>query len=329
MQVLLYSQNPRDAVFFKMAADYAHLSIGIGATGDQICQALASGVPTMIIVDVPSHQHYQAFEKLIADKVGLYSEAVNANSFIFVADQELHENGFLDASELVGSFIPRVYKEDAQHADHKLVGRLMAHISKEKSVGSPKGVARFLESAAKPQSLKITRASQKKAVVEALRDYLLKAGFKSRPASTVATAVDELVMNAVFDAPVDPAGKFIYTQTPRNTEIELSGRHAVELEVAFDGHVVAVAVRDQFGSLDKKKLLGHLCKSYREEEFKVKTNVAGAGLGLANVLRNCGGLIFECDVGVMTQVTVFYQKTDSFKEFKDQFRFLSTLMYFS
>lgn len=329
MRVILLSKNSRDQIFFKKAAEVAQLEMITVASAEQACQEVQRDGSAIVIVDTPTEQSYKDFEKCVSDTIGLFNDMISPNAFFFVADAELHERSFLGQAELLGTVIPRIYNEVSSETDHGVVGRILAQVAHEKSALPLKGVTRFLNANAKVQSLQITRASQKKAVVEALKDYLLKAGFKSRPAAIVATAVDELIMNAIFDAPVDQTGKFIYTQTPRNTELELEGRHVVEMEVAFDGNLFAVSVRDQFGSLDKKKLLGHLSKSYKDEEFKVKTNVAGAGLGLANVLRNCGGLVFECEMGVTTQVTVFYQRTDSFKEFKDQFKFLTTLMYFS
>jgi hypothetical protein len=76
------------------------------------------------------------------------------------------------------------------------------------------------------------------------------------------------------------------------------------------------------------KLLSHISKIYTEEEYKVRSSNAGAGIGLATVFRSGGSFLFVSENQVRTEVTVFFRRMDSFREFKDQFRFISTQFYF-
>ena len=69
-------------------------------------------------------------------------------------------------------------------------------------------------------------------------------------------------------------------------------------------------------------------KVYTDEEYKVRSSVAGAGIGLATVFRSGGSFFFVSEAGVKTEVTVFFRRTDNFRKFKDQFRFISTQFYF-
>ena len=95
-----------------------------------------------------------------------------------------------------------------------------------------------------------------------------------------------------------------------------------------NGIYEAGAASDLYGSLDKNRLLSHISKIYKEEEYRVRTAVAGAGIGLATVFRTGGSFFFVSEQGVRTEVTVFFKRTDNFREFKDQFRFISTQFYF-
>ena len=54
---------------------------------------------------------------------------------------------------------------------------------------------------------------QKQEAAEAVRQYLIQAKIPGRIANSVANAVDELLMNAIFDAPTDAFGKTIYSAT--------------------------------------------------------------------------------------------------------------------
>jgi hypothetical protein len=110
--------------------------------------------------------------------------------------------------------------------------------------------------------------------------------------------------------------------------MKLEGRHEVEMQVGYDGEYVGITATDLFGSIDKIKLLTHISKIYTEEEYRVKTTVAGAGIGLATVFRSGGSFFFVSEAQVRTEVTVFFRRTESFRDFKDQFRFISTQFYF-
>ena len=147
-------------------------------------------------------------------------------------------------------------------------------------------------------------------------------------AAVIANAVDELLMNAMFDAPVDDLGKPLYSNTARSSVFKLEGKGAVELHVGFDGDHLGITAVDFYGSLDKTKLLSHISKNYTQQEYKVKSNVAGAGIGLSTVFRSGGSFFFVSESRVRTEVTVIFRRADSYREFRDQFRFISTQFYF-
>jgi hypothetical protein len=178
------------------------------------------------------------------------------------------------------------------------------------------------------QSLKLVSSDQKQSAVDAIKNYIIAAKFQSRIASLVSNAIDEILMNAIFDAPTDPLGKQLYISTPRSTVFKLEGKSEVEMQVGFDGTYVGITAIDRFGSLDKAKLLAHVTKVYTEEEYKIKTSQAGAGIGLATVYKTGGSFFFSSESRERTEVTVFFRKTDSYREFRDQFRFFSTQFYF-
>jgi hypothetical protein len=102
----------------------------------------------------------------------------------------------------------------------------------------------------------------------------------------------------------------------------------VELQVGFDGTYFGVTAIDHFGSLDKAKLLTHISKNYSDEQYKIRTGIAGAGIGLATVYRSGGSFFVASEMRERTEVTLFFKRTDSYREFKEQFQFFSTQFYF-
>lgn len=321
-KLLLISSNKKDRDFLEALVKVAEVELIVSDNAKTAMSHISSGVDCYF-VDASSEQLYQGFEKAVQESVGMFSDKVNANQMHFIVQSdELNDSKFALNSSLYGSLLQRNYEPLGETAN--FYGRLIKRELTDKSLG----LENLLSSKAKIQTIKFTKTSQKQDAVEAIRNYVVSAKFKGRLSSVIANAVDELLMNAMFDAPVDELGKRIYTQTSRNTNINLEGRAAVEMQVGFDENYLAVTVADQFGSLEKNSVVSHMIKNYIDEDYKLKLTSAGAGLGLGNVFRSGANFLFSCDQGVRTEVSLFFKRTASFKDFKQQFRFLGTRFYF-
>lgn len=320
--LLLISQRPDDQEFAAEVAIAAGLSLITAATAREGVAILAREKLSCVIVDSTTQQQYQAFEDAVQDTIGLFSDQVNANALHYISSEDLNRVQFLLKSPIFGHYIFRNFGNSKQAGAH--YGRIVKSTIGDRAFG----LASIFGDKVKVQTIRFENTGQKQEAVEAIKNYLLAAKFKARMASIVANAVDELLMNSMFDAPMDELGKQQYASESRATVRKLGGRDAVEMTVAYDGDYVAVSAVDHYGSLDKTKLMNHISKLYTEEEYKVKTTVAGAGLGLATVFRSGGSFFFVSESNTMTEAMVFFRRTDSFRDFKDQFRFVSTQFYF-
>ncbi len=320
--LLVISERPEDIAFAVEVALGASLSLKTVKSPKEAAAIIQEEEPQIIFADTSTQEQYEKLEAAIQESVGLFSDKISANAIHFLSSQPLESVQYLIQSPLFGHFILRNY------GDPKAAGQHYSRIVKATLAEHAFGLHKLLPLSAKIQTVKLTSTSQKQSAVEAIKNYLISAKFQTRMATVVANAVDELLMNAMFDAPVDDLGKPLYSATARNTEMKLDGKHSVEMHVGYDGAYAAVSAVDMFGSLDKLKLLSHVSKIYTDEEYKVKTSIAGAGIGLATVFRSGGSFFFASESRARTEVTVFFKRTDSFREFKDQFRFISTQFYF-
>jgi hypothetical protein len=321
---LLISSRPDDEAFSTEVAKATGTTlITVPNPVEAVNEVIAKDGAGVVMVDVSTEEHYRAFEQAVANSVGLLSGKINANAVHFITSRMIEESKYLIESQLFGHYILRNYQDPREAGEH--YARIVAG-----SLGDQLafGLQRLLKPGTKIQTLKLQQSNQKQDAVEAVRKYLVAAKFQTRMATIIANAVDETLMNAMFDAPVDELGRQIYSSTSRATVLPLEGKSAVEMHIGWDGNCVGITVTDYFGSLDKLKLLGHIAKIYTDEEYKVKTSVAGAGIGLATVFRSGGSFFFASESGTKTEVTVFFRRTDNFRLFKDQFRFLSTQFYF-
>jgi len=142
----------------------------------------------------------------------------------------------------------------------------------------------------------LTRASQRVQLVGELAEQLRGHGQSARVASIAMLVADELISNAVHNAPVDDRGTHYRADLARDAELALDGRHAVVVRWGCDGRYVAIEVGDAFGSLSRDRVLCSLAQS------DVKDQGGGAGMGIALTYRSCDHLVFNLAPGKRTEV---------------------------
>jgi hypothetical protein len=141
--------------------------------------------------------------------------------------------------------------------------------------------------------------------------------------ANIVTAVDELLMNAIYDAQPDGHGDQAMRKVARTTPVALDARKAVELRIQREAGQIVITVVDQYGSLSRASVLSHILRLCKGGEYQLDPATAGAGLGLANIFQMGGSLHYVCEPGRRTEATVIFRKTDTYREFRRQFRFVA------
>jgi hypothetical protein len=121
----------------------------------------------------------------------------------------------------------------------------------------------------------------------------------------MALVAEELMINAMYHAPVDDNGKPLYQHLPRK---EMSGKtfdRTVKVACASNGQLFAVAVRDAYGSLDKETVVKFLSKG-TQKSLTPEQKESGAGLGLVTALKNANKLVFNLAPGAGTEVIALF-----------------------
>jgi CheY-like chemotaxis protein len=158
------------------------------------------------------------------------------------------------------------------------------------------GVEKYLLWGTKLTEATLTQASQRPQIVGELAEQVRGRGQSARVASMAMLVADELLSNAVHNAPVNEAGAHYRADLPRDAELELDARHQVALRWGCDGRYLAIEVTDPFGSLDRDTILRALVQS------DVKDSGGGAGMGIALTYRSCDHLVFNLAPGKRTEV---------------------------
>lgn len=142
----------------------------------------------------------------------------------------------------------------------------------------------------------LARGSQRTELVGELAERVRARGQSARVASMAMLVADELISNAVHNAPVDAGGGRYRKELPRDRELSLDHRHRVRLRWGCDARYLAIEVTDWFGSLDEQAILQSLARS------DVRQAGTGAGMGLALTYRSCDQLVFNLAPGARTEI---------------------------
>jgi hypothetical protein len=146
---------------------------------------------------------------------------------------------------------------------------------------------------------------------EAKREALISVTASARDAGArrptiarIESVVDELLMNAMYDAPAVANGTV--PQTPSRISDQIGDSEA-RLRWASDGRYFAVSVEDRYGALAKDVILDHLQRARQERgRPRASQTQGGAGLGLYFILSSVTRFIVNIDPGLRTEVVCLF-----------------------
>jgi hypothetical protein len=126
-------------------------------------------------------------------------------------------------------------------------------------------------------------------------------GVRRKSRGVIDQCLDEMLMNALYDAPVDEHGKPVFSDVAMKTRITLRRDQKVIVQYAYDGARFAVSVRDVFGTLERATVLRYIHKCLHAEQ-QIDRKAGGAGLGLYLVVNAANTVYFHILPGVATEV---------------------------
>ena len=153
---------------------------------------------------------------------------------------------------------------------------------------------------------------QKEEALDAVENSLKSFSIAPRIRRHLLDTCDELLMNALYDAPYTKEQGYIHNQTPRNAPITLV--KPVVLELYEENENLRLEVTDFYGSLKKSSIQDHLSRQYSNTPYIVDNTKAGAGLGIAQSFKKGANLAFECIPFEKTTVKASFKIVDSYRE---------------
>jgi hypothetical protein len=142
---------------------------------------------------------------------------------------------------------------------------------------------------------------------EALQELLADAqkfGLSDEKLRRIEVAADELMLNAVYDAPRGDDGKPLYADIDRRTPVALGAQAQVRARWGCDGRNFVISVADRFGALTQRTAAQHVARVLDARSPRRPISAGGgSGLGLVLSYTAANALVVHVDPGRFTEVT--------------------------
>jgi len=143
--------------------------------------------------------------------------------------------------------------------------------------------------------------------IQTVLDFAESAKMRRQVRSAIGQVCEELLMNALYDAPVDDDGRPIFAEVDPHDRTTMRTPRPVSIRYAATDDMFAVAVRDRFGRLAKNTILAYIEKCIHSPN-QIDRKTYGAGLGLYLVANAAATYVVNVAYGIATEVVCTFDR---------------------
>ena len=188
--------------------------------------------------------------------------------------------------------------------------------------GATPSLAAYLDWGFTAIELDVRSTADRDAAVARIQDFVGALAVPKRISEMFAELGHELIMNAIYDAPVDSLGRPKYAGD-RKAEIVLDETEHATVKLGTDGTRLVLQVRDPFGRLERKHVVEGLARGLAGGHGAVMDRThGGAGLGMMVCHNASSAMLFDVARGRHTEVTAMFELDMNLREFRTQARSL-------
>lgn len=250
----------------------------------------------------------QTFDIVLADKANLevlkLAKQKNPNAqIVFVTSEPIPD--YLPALQGLNLMPNIVTRDDEDRAFS--IKNIMTTVAKL-AAQNAFGIERYLNWGVDIQERSVTRSDQRYDLKQKMGDYFLALGVRKSILDNINVVAEELLMNAIYDAPVDSEGRQMFNKLSRTEVVELRPNQFGSFRFATDGTFAAISVEDPFGALTAETVLKYLesCYGGRAGSLNERADKAGAGRGLHQIIENSTLVVFNVKPGKRTEVIALF-----------------------
>jgi len=154
----------------------------------------------------------------------------------------------------------------------------------------------------------ITSSDERSTLIEEMEAQLQELGVRGALLRKVGKVAEELLMNAIYDAPCDKNRTPLYNHLQRTVKVELKTEEYAQFRYACDGSLIAISVQDPFGSLKRETVFDYLNRNFdpaASPDIQDK-NKGGGGRGLFEAIHSSSLIVFNIDPHKKTEVIALF-----------------------
>jgi hypothetical protein len=286
--------------------------------GRKIARLFSSVGASAVSVEEPSQiaQHLAIADVLCADTFDgdFVAEQVRSNGklrgILWTAEPIKRSLRYLVETKAIDNVLGRKDFESAPRAwEVLMIARRLA------SPGGPPPISAYLDWGFSAMEVEVRTTADRDAAVAQIQAFVNALGVPKRVAEMFGELGHELVMNAMYDAPVDAQGRPKYA-LDRKADIRLSDGERPSVRVATDGSKLVLQVRDPFGRLERKHVFEGLARGLAGGEMD--SSHGGAGLGMMVCHNASSAMFFDVSRGRHTEVTAVFELDMNLRELRTQ-----------
>ncbi len=191
------------------------------------------------------------------------------------------------------------------------------------------GVKHYLSFGTQSEVFHIRDSAERGEYIEAIVEFCRRFHLRNTVVQAVELFCEELLMNAIYDAPRDAEGQSLYNHLSRKNRVILKPKQAARMEFACDGEKLAVSISDPFGAITWDTLQTFLVHCFAGERDKIQNltdEEGGAGLGLYFCFASVNAFIVNVDPEKRSEFIGIFDVSASPKERHTRY---SSLHFFS
>ncbi len=151
---------------------------------------------------------------------------------------------------------------------------------------------------------RLSASRDRERVLSQLAEFASLQGVRRRRADVAIDATEELITNALYDAPTDAQGRRIYAEIDRRHAVFLAEGARPWVRAAVADGQLHVSVEDSFGSLTLATVKRYLAQGIGRGPCQVDGKRGGAGLGFARIFAQVDRMAVHRVPGARTEVLV-------------------------
>jgi CRP-like cAMP-binding protein len=165
------------------------------------------------------------------------------------------------------------------------------------------GMEKYLSWGTEVFEMPVTSSEDRPSLIAKLEEYLDSIAVRGGLKRKATRVLEELLMNAIYDAPTGADGKSLYNHIDRGTPLVLKPNEYATFRYACDGTFLAISVVDPFGAITRETIIKYLARCFAEKigggDIAGK---GGGGNGLFQIIQSSSLTAFNVQAKVKTEV---------------------------